>query len=217
MIDLNSPKIQASFKRTKVVTMVARFIMGLLTILSGALAIWMASRALQVKMDWSVTTYIVILSIACLCFVGLFLWTAITNVPYSVTLHSYVADNFYEKSEFLKVADALMQSGLKPEFTFMLIGDKLNVFLSGTEEVVQIDLYPIKNYYTACAGTVKYAKHFVTSYCAVSALDYGSGEIKITDSVSGKAKGREYIVAADGELNPFIRHGYYIKRGIIKI
>lgn len=217
MIDLNSPKIQASFKRTKIVTMVTRFIMGLLTILSGALAIWMASRALQVKMDWSVTTYIVILSVACVCFIGLFLWTAITNVPYSATLHGFVAECFYAKPAFLKVADALIQSGLKPEFTFMLIGDKLNVFLSGTEDVVQLDLYPIKNYYSACAATVKYAKHFVLSYCAVSALDYGSGEIMITDSVTGRSRESEYIVAADGELNPFIRRGYFIKRGIIKI
>ncbi len=217
MIDLNSPKIQASFKRTKLVTMITRFIMGLLTILSGALAIWMASRALQVKMDWSVTTYIVILSVACVCFIGLFLWTAITNAPYSATLHGFVAETFYSKSAFLKVADALIQSGLKPEFTFMLIGDKLNVFLSGTEDVVQLDLYPIKNYYSACAATVKYAKHFILSYCAVSALDYGSGEIIITDSVTGRSRESEYIVAADGELNPFIRRGYFIKRGIVKI
>lgn len=217
MIDLSSPKIQAFFRKTKIVTTVARILMGLLTILSGALAIWMASRALQIRMDWSVITFIVILSVSCVCFIGLFLWTAVTNVPYSTILHSYVADCFFAKPTFLKVAEALMQSGIKAEFTFMLIGDKLNVFLSGTEEVVQLDLYPIKYYYSACAGTVKYAKQFVEAYCAVYALDFGGGEIKITDSVFGKAKESEYIVAADGELNPFIRRGYFIKRGIVKI
>lgn len=217
MTDLNSPKIQASFKRTKVVTTVARFLMGVLTLLSGVLAIWMASRALQIRMDWSVITFIVLLSVSCVCFIGLFLWTTITNIPYSVTLHTFVAESFYEKSAFLKVADAFMQSGITPEFTFMLIGDSLSVFLGGTEEVVRLDLYPIRNYYSACAATVKYARHFILSYCAVSALDYGSGEVKITDSISGRSKENEYIVAADGEINPFIKRGYFIKRGIVKL
>ncbi len=207
MTDLSSPQMQRLFKSVHRLN-ISLYVVMLLIMLSGiGLAALMTTRfgSYYGGLDWAQITYIVLLSVTFLYALVVLALNLLTRKPYKEAMCAYIAGALGSRS-------SILAGGKNVEISLYLIADRLCVAKQGSEELIYIDLAPVKGYYSVCSRIISLVKKYLTAYYTANVQTGGYYSVVITDVIGTKAKIHKVAeggaAVCDCTRNPFVKEGY---------
>ncbi len=202
MIDLSLRENRALFKKLQRLNAANNVLMCVISVVSAALAIWAlsAQSGSRNPFDWAEILLLVLIGTVVVLGVLFLALQFKIRKPYNNLIYGAVAEAFKDKK---------LLNGDKVELELVLVGDKLTLFRQGTDEVVQLDLSPVKTYTSVCAALCDRMKKYVYSYYFIN----GAADVVLHDKINRKEK--VYRVVENGKPLKNCKNGYFIKNGLI--
>ncbi|MDE6557555.1 MAG: hypothetical protein K2K39_00450 [Clostridia bacterium] len=203
--DLSTPQAQALFKGMQRVSLITNIVMGVVAVMITGIAIWASTTMRGVRAGWEEIVFYVLIAAILAYLLFVVVWEVLNRRKYLALTHSFIAEGFAEQS------NVLADSG-EIAFELYLAGDCLFVMREGCEDVVRLDLTPVKSYTTVCAGIVRHTKKFLCAYYFNCAQTNGGGvpeSVVICDKIGKKEK--RQIVVAQGKPVKDCSKSYWLK------